>query len=123
MGKSIDMEAMMKLERNICRQLEGYANIENLGGKALEDVANMVKTVKNIAIIEGMEEEKQGGYSQRSYASYEDGVSMRRGRDSMGRFVSREDGPSMRGGSYHDGGGQETRQAIEEIKRKLDQMM
>ena len=123
MGKSIDMEAMMKLERNICRQLEGYANIENLGGKALEDVANMVKTVKNIAIIEGMEEEKQGGgYSQRSYASYEYGMSMRRGRDSMGRYVSREDGPSMRGGSYHDGD-HETRQAIEEIKRKLDQMM
>ena len=119
----MDREIVKKLERNICRQLEGYANIENLGGKALEDVANMVKTVKNLSIIEGMEEEKQGGYSQRSYASYEDGMSMRRGRDSMGRYVSRDDGPSMRGGSYHDGGGQEMRQAVEEIKRKLDQMM
>lgn len=119
----MDREIVKKLERNICRQLEGYANIENLGGKALEDVANMVKTVKNLSIIEGMEEEKQGGYSQRSYASYEDGMSMRRGRDSMGRYVSRDDGMSMRGGSYHDGGGQEMRQAVEEIKRKLDQMM
>ena len=119
----MDREIVKKLERNICRQLEGYANIENLGGKALEDVANMVKTVKNLSIIEGMEEEKQGGYSQRSYASYEDGMSMRSGRDSMGRYVSRDDGPSMRGGSYHDGGGQEMRQAVEEIKRKLDQMM
>lgn len=119
----MDREIMKKLERTICRQLEGYANIENLGGKALEDVANMVKTVKNLSIIEGMEEEKQGGgNSQRSYGSYEDGVSMRRGRDSMGRYVSREDGPSMRGGSYHDGD-QETKRAIEEIKRKLDQMM
>lgn len=118
----MDREIVKKLERNICRQLEGYANIENLGGKALEDVANMVKTVKNLSIIEGMEEEKQGGSSWRSYGSYEDGVSMRRGRDSMGRYVSREDGPSMRGGSYHDGD-HETRQAIEEIKRKLDQMM
>ena len=120
----MDREVMMKLKKNICRQLDGYANIENLGGKALEDVANMVKTVKNLSIIEGMEEEKQGGgYSQRSYASYEDGMSMRRGRDSMGRYVSRDDGPSMRGGSYHDGGGQEMRQAVEEFKRKLDQMM
>lgn len=118
----MDREVMMKLKKNICRQLDGYANIENLGGKALEDVANMVKTVKNLSIIEGMEEEKQGGYSQRSYASYEDGMSMRRGRDSMGRYVSRDDGPSMRGGSYHDGD-QETKRAIEEIKRKLDQMM
>lgn len=119
----MDREIVKKLERNICRQLEGYANIENLGGKALEDVANMVKTVKNLSIIEGMEEEKQGGGPWRSYGSYEDGVSMRRGRDSMGRYVSREDGPSMRGGSYHDGGGQEMRQAVEEFKRKLDQMM
>lgn len=118
----MDREVMKKLERTICRQLEGYANIENLGGKALEDVANMVKTVKNLSIIEGMEEEKQGGGSWRSYGSYEDGVSMRRGRDSMGRYVSRDDGASMRGSSYH-GGDQETRQAIEEIKRKLDQMM
>lgn len=119
----MDQEIIRKLKKNLCRQLEGYANIENLGGKALEDVANMVKTVKNLSIIEGMEEEKQGGgYSQRSYASYEDGMSMRRGRDSMGRYVSREDGPSMRGGSYHDGD-QETKRAIEEIKRKLDQMM
>lgn len=118
----MDQEIIHKLKKTLCRQLDGYANIENLGGKALEDVANMVKSVKNLEIIEGMAEEKQGG-SWRSYGSYEDGVSMRRGRDSMGRYVSRDDGPSMRGGSYHDGGDQETRQAIEEIKRKLDQMM
>lgn len=71
---------------------------------ALEDIANMVKTVKNLEIIKGMAEEKQGGGSWRSYGSYEDGV-------------------SMRGGSYHDGGGQEMRQAVEEFKRKLDQMI
>lgn len=121
----MDREIVKKLERTVCKQLEEYANINNMSGKVLEDVANLVKTAKNLSIIEGMEEEKQGGgYSQRSYASYEDGMSMRRGRDSMGRFRSYEDGgASMRGGSYHDGGGQETRQAIEEIKRKLDQMM
>ena len=118
----MDRELMMKLKKTLCKQLEGYADIQNVGGKALEDIANMVKTVKNLEIIEGMAEEKQDGGSWRSYGSYEDGVSMRRGRDSMGRYVSREDGPSMRGGSYHDGD-QETRQAIEEIKRKLDQMM
>ena len=120
----MDREIIKKLERTVCKQLEEYANINNMSGKVLEDVANLVKTAKNLSIIEGMEEEKQGGgYSQRSYGSYEDGVSMRRGRDSMGRYVSRDDGMSMRGGSYHDGGDQETRQAIEEIKRKLDQMM
>ena len=118
----MDREIMQKLERTICRQLEGYANIENLGGKALEDVANMVKTVKNLDIIEGMAEEKEGGNSWRSYGSYEDGVSTRRGRDAMGRYTSRDDGASMRGGSYH-GGDQQMHQAIEEIKRKLDQMM
>ena len=118
----MDREVMKKLERTICRQLEGYANIENLGGKALEDVANMVKTVKNLDIIEGMAEEKEGGNSWRSYGSYEDGVSTRRGRDAMGRYTSRDDGASMRGGSYH-GGDQQMHQAIEEIKRKLDQMM
>ena len=119
----MDREIIKKLERTVCKQLEEYANINNMSGKVLEDVANLVKTAKNLSIIEGMEEEKQGGYSQRSYASYEDGMSMRRGRDSMGRYVSRDDGMSMRGGSYHDGGGQEMRQAVEEIKRKLDQMM
>jgi hypothetical protein len=119
----MDREIIKKLERTVCKQLEEYSNINNMSGKVLEDVANLVKTAKNLSIIEGMEEEKQGGYSQRSYASYEDDMSMRRGRDSMGRYVSRDDGPSMRGGSYHDGGGQEMRQAVEEIKRKLDQMM
>ena len=118
----MDREVMMKLKKTLCKQLEGYADIQNVGGKALEDIANMVKTVKNLEIIEGMAEEKQDGGSWRSYGSYEDGVSMRRGRDSMGRYVSREDGPSLRGGSYHDGD-QETKRAIEEIKRKLDQMM
>lgn len=118
----MDRELIHKLKKNLCKQLEGYSEIQNVGGKALEDIANMVKTVKNLEIIEGMAEEKQDGGSWRSYGSYEDGVSMRRGRDSMGRYVSREDGPSMRNGSYHDGD-QETRQAIEEIKRKLDQMM
>lgn len=119
----MDREVMMKLKKTLCKQLEGYADIQNVGGKALEDIANMVKTVKNLEIIEGMAEEKQDGGSWRSYGSYEDGVSMRRGRDSMGRYVSREDGPSMRDGSYHDGGGQEMRKAVEEFKRKLDQMM
>ena len=118
----MDQEIIRKLKKTLCKQLEGYADIQNVGGKALEDIANMVKTVKNLEIIEGMAEEKQDGGSWRSYGSYEDGVSMRRGRDSMGRYVSREDGPSMRGGSYHDGD-QETKRAIEEIKRKLDQMM
>ena len=92
----MDREVMMKLKKTLCKQLEGYADIQNVGGKALEDIANMVKTVKNLEIIEGMAEEKQDGGSWRSYGSYEDGVSMRRGRDSMGRYVSREDGPSMR---------------------------
>lgn len=118
----MDRELIHKLKKTLCKQLEGYSDIQNVGGKALEDIANMVKTVKNLEIIEGMAEEKQDGGSWRSYGSYEDGVSMRRGRDSMGRYVSREDGPSMRGGSYHDGD-QETKRAIEEIKRKLDQMM
>ena len=118
----MDRELNHKLKKMLCRQLEGYSEIQNVGGKALEDIANMVKTVKNLDIIEGMAEEKDGGNSWRSYGSYEDGGSTRRGRDAMGRYTSRDDGASMRGGSYH-GGDQEMHQAIEEIKRKLDQMM
>ena len=118
------MEMMHKLKKKLCKQLEGYADVQNFGGKALEDVANLVKTIKNLDLILGMAEESQGGASQRGYSmgSYDD-ASYRRGRDSMGRYVSREDGPSMRGGSYHDGGDEETRRAIQEIKRKLDEMM
>lgn len=118
----MDRELNHKLKKMLCRQLEGYSEIQNVGGKALEDIANMVKTVKNLEIIEGMAEEKQNGNSWRSYGSYEDGVSTRRGRDAMGRYTSRDEDASMRGASYHDGS-HEVKQAIEEIKRKLDSMM
>lgn len=87
----MDRELNHKLKKLLCKQLEGYADIQNVGGKALEDIANMVKTVKNLDIIEknGQDGSSYGGYYM---GSYDDGMSTRRGRDAMGRYVSRDDG-------------------------------
>lgn len=114
----MDKEVMHKLKKMLCKQLEGYADIQNIGGKALEDVANMVKTIKNLEMIEG--DDEGYGASQRGnfMGSYDDmPMSGRRGRDSMGRFVSREGngGGSMRGSSYHDG--------VHDMTNQLRQMM
>ena len=71
-----------------------------------EDVANMVKTVKNIDLIMEHEEgSRSGGASQRGYSmgSYDhDDSSYRRGRDSMGRYTSREGASEGMRRSYDD---------------------
>ena len=115
----MDRELNHKLKKLMCKTLEGYADIQNIGGKALEDITNMIRNVKNLGIIESQGE---GGASMRGMSgdgyymgSYDDGgASMRRGRDSMGRYVSRDDGASMHRGQPDE---------MESLKKQLRSMM
>lgn len=112
----MEMEMIHKLRKKLCKQLEGYVDIQTLGGNALEDVTNLVRTIKNLDMIADHDEM---GTSQRGQfmGSYND-ASYRRGRDSMGRFVSREgDGGASMRGSYHD----DTREMVDKLRQMMSQ--
>lgn len=87
----MEMEMIQRLKKLLCKQLEGYVDVKAISGKGLEDVASLVKTIKNLDLIAGMAEDD--GYSQA-------GASYRRGRGMNGRYVSRDDGSRRGGGSY-----------------------
>ena len=91
------MHYMHDLKDLLCAELEDYAEKGKKSGKMsmgdLESIHKLTDTVKNIMKIGVLEQEMDGGYSERGGSSYARGRGRYAKRDSMGRY-SRDGGMS-----------------------------
>lgn len=118
------MHKMEELKYKLCKELDEYAEKQKMSAGDLEIVHKLSDTIKNLAKIEMLEEEGDGGSSYGGGSSYARGGGRGRGRnakrDSMGRYSREgggysqegyseegysEAGGSYRGGSSYAGGG------------------
>lgn len=86
------MEYIEKIKKMMCKELEEYANQNNVSSADVEMIHKLTDTIKNLDKIEMLEGDD--GYSGDYAMRYDDGVSYARGRgryakrDSMGRYSS-----------------------------------
>lgn len=106
------MHKMEELKYKLCKELDEYAEKQKMSAGDLEIVHKLSDTIKNLAKIEMLEEEGEGGSSYGGGSSYARGGGRGRGRnakrDSMGRYSREGGGYSQEGYSeegYSEGGG------------------
>ena len=86
------MEYIEKIKKMMCKELEEYANQNNVSSADVEMIHKLTDTIKNLDKIEMLEGDD--GYSGDYAMRFDDGVSYARGRgryakrDSMGRYSS-----------------------------------
>ena len=136
------MHYLETLKKMLCKELEEIAGKGELTAGSLETVHKLTDTIKNIDKIMMLEEDDEGGYSERGGMWDASGVygdhSYARGRgryakrDSRGRY-SRDGGYSSEGGYSSDGsyrsggnsyrGGYSRGEAKEHMVSQLEEMM
>lgn len=107
----MDMYALEKLEKVICKELESISNAvsekNEISVSALEKAHNLTDTLKNIYKIHVLKEDMEGGYSGRRYSgagmweadmrgTYGHGRSYNEGGNSYGMRHMEDDGYSGR---------------------------
>ena len=129
------MNELYELKEMLCKELKEFGSKGDMSAGALEVVDKLAHAVKNLdKIIEKYEDEGYSGHYpyMGNYGSYRDGSSYARGRrnaprDSMGRY-SGERGYSRAGladelrGLMHDAPDERTRQEIQRLADKLENM-
>lgn len=107
------MHKIDMMKEKLEHELESYAGVQTLNKSVICEIKEIAQTIHYLNKISDHDQMGDEA-SMRSYrgsyeGSYDDGMSTRRGRDSMGRFVSRDMGPrgnareyGSYGGSYND---------------------
>ena len=132
------MHAIYDLKELLCKELEEYGKKGDLSAGTLDIVDKLAHTIKNLdKIIEAYEEDEYSNYGGGSYNNgamrYDNGISHARGRgrnarrDSMGRYSNEgysraSDLADQLRGMMHNAPDDMTRQEIQRLVNKLDQM-
>ena len=115
----MEMQVKDKLEMELCDVLKDYAQKGIKSASDVETVKHALSGISKLKIIEEMDKYNEE-HSHRSYRSYDDGGSYRRGYShAMGQYDG--EGGSYRRGRSHDG--YEGGRSGHGMRERLEQMM